>query len=255
MKKLILLLITALLLSSAGNGQKPSEIIACGDDQVIVIDKTASDKDNIKIVWRWKTSEATGLPTAYQKYMGTTDDCKPVDKNRKILITSSAGGVVLVDRKTKKCHFYAHVPNAHSAELLPGNRIVVALSTAAGGNCLELFDISKPEKVLYRDSLYSGHGAVWIREIKSFFALGYNELRRYTLKNWDTEKPELQLEQTWKLPDNGGHDLSRVSADKLLLTTTNNVWEFNITNEQFSAFEMLKEVRNVKSVNYNESSG
>lgn len=254
MKK-YLLIIAASFFAVAVQGQKRSEIIVCGDDNVIVIDKKASEKNNVKIVWHWKASDVKDLPAAFQKYMGTTDDCKPVDNNRKILITSSGGGVVLTDRKTKKSLFFAHVPNAHSAELLPGNIIVVALSTATGGNCLKLFDISKPEKALYSDSLYSGHGAVWIKERKSLFALGYNELRQYSLKNRESDKPGLMLEKSWKLPDDGGHDLSRVSEDKLLLTTTNNVWEFDIDKEQFSAFEMLKEVKNVKSVNYNESTG
>lgn len=233
--------------------RKPSEIIACGDDQVIVINSKASDKENVNIIWRWKVSDATDLPEGYQKYMIPTDECKPVEGDRKILITSSGGGVVLVDRKTKKSLFYAHVPMAHSAEYLPDDKVLVALSTAPGGNSLEVYDVKNPDKIIFKDSLYSGHGVVWMPGMESLFVLGYNELREYSLKNWNSEKPELQLMKTWILPDNGGHDLSSVSDTRLVLTTTNGVWVFNIHEEKFSPFELLNQIKNVKSVNFNES--
>jgi len=255
MKHICFFIVAFLLIPLSGCNNTPDEIIACGDDQVIVIDNKSSDNDNVNILWRWKVSEAKDLPQPYKKYMVPTDDCKPVDGKEKILITSSGGGVALVGRKTGKTLFYAHVPMAHSAEYLPGDRVVVALSTAAGGNSIELYDLKKPEVVMYKDSLYSGHGVVWMEKINALFALGYNELRRYSLKKWDTETPELQLEETWMLPDNGGHDLSPVSDKKLVLSTSNNVWLFNIDNGQFIPFEPLKGVRNIKSVNFNESTG
>ena len=229
------------------------EIIACGDDQVIVIDSETSDSINVNIVWSWKITDATDLPDIYQKYMGTFDDCKPVDGNKKLLITSSAGGVVLLDRPTKRCLFYAHVPNAHSAAYLPDDRIAVALSTNAEGNRIELYNVNKPEVAIYKDSLYSAHGVLWIPDINRMFALGYDELRAYSLKNWDTEFPELQLEKSWTLPGRSGHDLISVSYNRLILTTVDGVWNFDIQKETFSPFSPLESVSNVKSVNYDES--
>ncbi len=234
---------------------RPDEIIACGDDQVIIIDKKASRADDVKINWRWKVSDAEDLPSEYQELMVPTDDCKPVDGSRKILVTSSGGGAVLIDRETKKSLFYARVPNAHSAELLPGGLIAVALSTAEGGNSLELYDINKPEEVLYRDSLYSGHGVVWMDKTRLLFALGYDQLRSYSLQSSVSGKPELRLIERYFLPDNGGHDLSIVSENRLLLTTGKNVWIFDTNTGQFAPFEPLKDLVNVKSVNYNEKTG
>ncbi len=254
MKHTKLFVLAVLLLTTAACSRKPKEIIACGDDKVIIIDKESSDGENVKIVWNWKVSEAVDLPEAYQKLMVPTDECKPDETNSKILITSSGGGVVLVDRKTKKSLFYAHVPMAHSAEFLPGNKVVIALSTNEKGNSIEVYDLGKPEEVIFRDSLYSGHGVVWMKKIQSLYALGYNELRRYTLKNWESEKPELQLEEKWTLPDNGGHDLSSVSDNKLALSTSKNAWIFNTDDGKFASFELLDNVSNVKSINYNESS-
>jgi len=234
---------------SAGKGNK-DEIVACGDDKVLIIDKMNSEGENVKVVWQWSVPEAGDLPSEMKKLMIPTDDCKPVDGNRKILVTSSGGGVVLIDRKTKKTLFYARVPMAHSAEYLPGSRIAVALSTAPAGNCLELFDIKKPDEVVFKDSLYSGHGVVWMASMKRLFALGFNELREYSLLNWKSDKPELQLMRKWELPGNGGHDLSRISDSELLLTTTRGVWRFKVPEEKFTPFELLNQSTNIKSVNY-----
>lgn len=242
-------------LLAAGCTDKPQEIVVCGDDQVLIIDKSKSDSVNLLVNWRWKVSDAADLPAEYQKYLVPTDECKPVDYNSKILITSSGGGVVLVDRQTKKPLFYAHVPNAHSAELLPGNRVVVALSTAEGGNSIQLFNISEPDEVVFKDSLYSGHGVVWIDGIKRLFALGYDELRSYSLKDWDTERPALKLEKRWKLPDDSGHNLSYETDNSLVISTHQNVWIFDIPSENFTPFKPLEGVENVKSVNVNSKTG
>jgi len=253
MGKIKWFMISILLLAVVSFEKETDKIIACGDDKVIIIDSKTSINNDVNIIWKWQVSDAIDLPETYQKYMIPTDECKPVDSNRKILITSSGGGLVLVDRETKKSLFYAHVPMAHSAEYLPKDRIVVALSTDSAGNSLELYDLNKPEKIIFKDSLFSGHGVVWLAKIEALFALGYNELRKYSLKNWDSENPELELMKTWILPDNGGHDLNSISETRLLLTTTNGVWVFNIPEELFSPFDLLNQIRNVKSVNYNES--
>ena len=107
--------------------------------------------------------------------------------------------------------------------------------------------------MLYKDSLYSGHGVVWIPEAERLYALGYSELRAYSLKNWDSETPELQLEESWEIPGRSGHDLISVSDIRLILTTVDGVWNFDIPSEKFSPFSPLESVRNVKSVNYDET--
>lgn len=251
MKHLVIL--TCLILSGCSStGEKFHEIITCGDDKVIIIDAEASNEDSIKIVWEWRTSDAASqLPEKYQRYMNTINDCKPVNNNTQLLLTASSG-IVLLDRATKNCLFYAHVPNAHSADLLPGGRIAVALSVHPDGNSIELYDVDKPERVLFRDSLYSGHGAVWVAERNLFYALGYDELRAYSLKDWDTSAPRLTLEKKWPVPVESGHDLSLVSGDELLLSGHEGVCSFNITTGKFTPFEPLQSTENVKSVNYND---
>ncbi|EPR69642.1 hypothetical protein ADICYQ_1427 [Cyclobacterium qasimii M12-11B] len=226
------------------------EIIGCGDENVVVFDKVKSNKDSLVKVWEWKASISEGLPKEYHAYFNTTDDCKPVGEDQ-FLITSSSGGVALVNRKDKKTVFYAHVPNAHSADFLPGGRIVVALSTAENGNAIRLYDVNQSDEILYSDSLYSGHGAVWDEEKNSLFALGFDQLREYKLADWESAQPKLEKVNEWEIPDESGHDLFLTSDRRLLLTTTNSVWQFDISTSIFTPFAPLEGMEHVKSVNFN----
>ena len=229
-----------------------NHLAICGGKEVKIIDLSKSNGREINEVWSWNIEDgAEGLPAEYSKYLMPLDECKFVDSNKKLLLTSSHSAVVLLDIKSKKCDFYARVPMAHSADLLPNNRIAVALSTNKAGNSLEIYDISQPEKVLWRDSLYSGHGAVWHAERESLYALGYDVLREYKLKDWNTDAPALELVASTPIPVKSGHDLVKVDEQRMLVSGHEGVMWFDVESKEFSPFEPLKDTHNVKSVNYN----
>lgn len=257
--KLVIAVVTAIFLSfigiSCNNSKSSSEIIVGGDNTVLILDFEKSNDSIKEINWQITTSEIVNMPDTMIRHMKTIDDHKSVDNNSKILICSSSGGTVLVDRATKECLFYAITPNAHSAELLPNNRIAVALSVTKNGNSIELYDVDKSNVVLFKDSLYSGHGVTWIEKRELLYALGYDVLRAYSLVDWETETPSLKLENEWKLPETGGHDLFASSDDQLLLSTSYAVWKFNINNNEFTPFEPIANEPQVKSVYYDEKTG
>lgn len=235
---------------------KEKQIIACGDDKAVIIDVEQSTEDSTHIVWRWKVSDAASqLPLEYQKLMVPLDECKPVNGGKEILLTSSGGGALLLDKETKQCRFYAHVPMAHSIEMLPGRRIAIALSTHPQGNSLELYDADKPAEVLFRDSLYSGHGVVWMEKSQRLYALGFDELRAYTLEQWETDAPLLKLEKTWKLPIDNGHDLVRLSDYELGFSGYEDVYKFDLANETFTLFQPMQGKKDIKSFNYDAETG
>lgn len=256
MKQIFYLL--AVLLTGMASCSSPKEklLIACGDDKVVIIDAGKSTEDSTHIVWRWQVSEAVSqLPPEYQKLMVPLDECKPVNEGKEILLTSSGGGALLLDKETKECRFYAHVPMAHSIEMLPGGRIAIALSTHPKGNSLELYDVDKPEQVLFRDSLYSGHGVVWMEEKQRLYVLGFDELRAYALAQWETDSPLLQLEKTWKLPIEDGHDLVRISDHELGFSGYEDVYKFDLTDEAFALFSPMQGKKDIKSFNYDVQTG
>ena len=229
-----------------------NHLAICGGNEVKIINLSKSNGREINEVWSWNIEDGIeGLPVEYSKYLMPLDECKFVDSNKKLLLTSSHSAVVLLDIKSRKCDFYARVPMAHSADLLPNNRIAVALSTNKAGNSLEIYDISQPEKVLWRDSLYSGHGAVWHAERESLYALGYDVLREYKLKDWNTDAPALELVASTPIPVKSGHDLVKVDEQRMLVSGHEGVMWFDVESKEFSPFEPLKDTHNVKSVNYN----
>ena len=231
------------------------QVVICGDDKLQVIRTATSDTSRCDVVWEWKASDGEAVwGPAFTPHFHTLDECKVVDGGKKLLVTASSGGVCLLDMATKQVLFYAEAPMAHSADLLPGGRIAVALSVNPRGNSLELYDVTQPCVCLFRDSLLSGHGAVWMEEQERLYVLG-NEIRAYALKDWDTATPSLTCVGRWKGPTRGGHDLTRISAHELLLTNPSGVHVFDTDDGSFHDFPPLKDVRSVKSVNYDPATG
>ena len=254
--KHILILITGIALFSFNSDEKKnhSELILCGQQEISII-RFENKKDTVyEKVWSWCAKDAIDLPDSLREVFYATDECKSVNGGNQILITASwRGGAALIDRKTKKILFYAVLPNAHSAELLPNNRVVVAVSTAKkGGNCLAVYDIENSNQALFKDSLYSGHGVIWDEKREVLWALGYDELRAYKLENWKSASPSLKLTETYKIPGISGHDLQDFpGTDNLFVTEEGSVWIFNRETKVFSEFEKLAGKEHVKSVMIN----
>src|SRR5262249_54295850 len=158
-------------------------------------------KGAIKKVWSWRAKDCAELPEPFRKLFGTTDDCRPTDGGKTVMISSSGGAVALVDRATGKALWYARVPNAHGIELLPEGRVVAASSVSNTGNRLMVFDRTVPDVLVAEVPLTSAHGVVWDEGRKRLWALGGRELHRYTLKDWSTKSPSLALESKFELPD------------------------------------------------------
>lgn len=234
--------------------KRSNNIVICGDDCVMILENDSSNQNKYNKRWEWKVSEAAlQIPKSHQKWMTPLDECKLVDNQTKLLLTSSGGGVLLLNVETKKCLFYAHVPMAHSADLLPNNKVAVALSTHNLGNSIEVFDIRHPETVLFRDSLYSAHGVAWIDKRNILYVLGYDVLKAYKIVDNRETSFKMSLEKSWNLPSLGGHDLSIVNNEEILISTHEHVYIFNIQKEEFSFFKPLANSKNVKSVNWDKA--
>ncbi len=251
----LLLLLGAGMAGSAAHAQQyNTRGVLCGDDRVLILEYNPYTYQ-ADTTWSWRAAETKGLPSDYLRRLRSMDEVKPSVTGDSLLLTSSSGAVLMLDRRTKEALFYATCPNAHSAEFLPNNRIAVANSVAEGGNSLEIYDLAMSEKVLFKDTLYSGHGVVWIESRQQLFALGYQELKVYSLQDWDSNQPQLKLDAVYTIPDESGHDLSWVNDNKLLLTTHHSVFEFDIDRGSFAEYAPLKGVEDVKSVNYDERTG
>jgi len=202
--------------------------------------------------------ESPELPADMKGLFRTTDECKPLDGGRKLLITSSGGAAVLVTREGKRLLFYGRAANAHSADLLPRGRIAVAASRDSGGrgDSLIIFDPLPSNRELWREPLPSGHGAVWDVKRRLLWALGDTELKAYQLRDWETGNPKLALAATVELPEPGGHDLAALGTTPLMTVTTGRrCWLFDRDKRSFSPHPTLSEHPGVKSISVHPVTG
>ena len=236
--------------------EKIKKLVTCGEDKVFIIDPYKSDTSHAKIIWQWTMKETKAqLPQSVWKKFITIDDCKPIENNTKLLLTASSGGTMLIDIARKKCLWYALTPMAHSAEMLPGNKLAVALSRTNRGNAMKIFDGNQNNKELLSDSLYCGHGVVWVDKLQRLYALGFYELRCYKFTGLNTSIPHMTLEKSWQLPSNNGHELTYITDNKLLVSVQKNVYIFDIAKQTFSIYKPLNNLQNIKSANLNVQTG
>lgn len=238
--------------TGAAGGRDREEIILCGDREVFILDL----RSGVKRVWSWRAADRPEVPVSLRGRFNTTDECKPVDGGSRILITSSGGGVALVERAGGRAVFWAEVENAHSAERLPRNRILVAGSFGKAGNRLVLFEADRPERELASYPLQGAHGVVWEVETGRVWALGERELQAFELRDWETATPGLLCVRSLKLPDPGGHDLRPLPGTRrLLVTTDRRVWTFDRDREEFDLHRVLGDEEGVKSVDVHPGTG
>ena len=226
-------------------------IIVCGDSKVLMVNYPENNDSVPIIVWSWDAQLANDLPFEYRtRRFNSIDDCKPTPDGKQVMVSSSSGAITIVSIKDKKVTFLADVPNAHSIEMLPGNKIVAAASTAANGNKIMLFENTLPEKPLDTDSLYSAHGVVWDNQRNVLYALGYDVLREYEI----SDKDKLVMTNEWTIPGISGHDLLMApGGDKLFMTEHTGAWIFDIETHRFEKIDHFPDAEHIKSDNQHPS--
>ena len=236
-----------------------TELIFCGDNMVYMIDAGLANETTYKdaVTWSWDATEAAAVLGLDKSRCNHLDDCKPVDNGKKLLCTSSYNWCVLLDIATKEVLFHTTAtPNAHSAELLPGNRIVVACSggESSGNNSIQLYDISQPNRILYQSALGSAHGVVWNETTQRLYAIGGQSLQIYKLKDWETATPSLELEKTERTPQGGLHDMSYVNSNTLC-SGGRGAYLYDIGANRFTEMMLFSASTAIKSINYNDETG
>lgn len=236
---------------------EPKQLIVCGWDEVFIWALNSASSPCPEKIWTWRASGRHDLPSTLWERFGTTDECKPVDQGRRILISSSGGAVALVDRLNDRVLFHAQAPNAHSAELLPEQRLVVASSHVpeGTGDQLLVFDLADSDRPCASAPLPWAHGVVWDSLRQRLYALGQEDLRIYSLDDWSSTSPRLRPEAAirWPVaeadPHECGHDLYPVAGTGLLSVTTNRAtWCFDRDTQVFHRHPLLADHIHVKSL-------
>jgi hypothetical protein len=248
-----LVIALAMLCARSANAES---VILCGADTVFVVKTEAITGGKTAKAWSWNAKQCEQLPEAVRRTFATTDDCKPVDGGSRILISSSSGGCVLIERPSGKVIWYAVVPNAHSLELLPCARIAVASSVSANGDRLIVFDIAHSDQPIADTPLPAAHGVVWDEGREVLWALGLKELRCYELQDWQGKRPSLKMKAAYPLSDQSGHDLQPIpNSNDLVVTTGRHVFLFDRDRREFRPHGDLGDSKDIKSVNVHPRTG
>jgi len=222
-------------------------VIVCGSAQVFEGPLTQRDgKASFQPEWTWRPEDSDGLPLQLRSNFAGTDECKPVDGGKEVLITSSSGALALVSYKTRATLFYASVRNAHSAALLPGGLIVAASSFSpdGSGDRLLLYDRNRPDHPIGSLPLSWAHGAEWDQTRQVLWALGDRELQEIKI-----DGTKMVVEKAFPLPSRGGHDLVLGrDAAVLYLTTGTQVLVFTPKDSNFAPFSAFAGIGDVKSL-------
>jgi hypothetical protein len=237
---------------------EPAYILICGSAQVLegVLSGDAGHQ-TLRTLWAWRPEHSAGLPLELMSNFAGTDECKPVDSGRAILITSSGNALAMVDRATGNTLFYASVRNAHSAALIPGGLIVAASSFSPDGlgNRFILYSRTESNKPIAFLPAEGAHGVEWDSKRQCLWALSDRKLLRIKLATNPGES-RMTEEQSFTLPAAGGHDLVlSQDASSLYLTTSRQTFVFHPESSEFSIFEPLRGVTDIKSLSINSDNG
>lgn len=163
------------------------------------------------------------------------NDAKPFDLNRKVVAlwggsstTSGTAGIGVYDRTTNAWTTSIPLTNVergangpHSITVLPDGYFAVAQTGSynSSGSGWVLV-VSPTGTVTDSEQLSSAHGVEWDGSRNAVFAIGYNDLRKYT---YNTTTHTLTQAASYDLPgtDPGGHDLRRRRTDNDYLLTVN----------------------------------
>lgn len=238
--------------------RRSAELVVCGDNMIYVVnaDKAAAEGFDKAVTWSW---DAQSVASVVGGSMIRLDDCKVVDNGTKILATSSYSWVVLLDIQTKELLWWSYSSkNAHSADLLPGGKIAVACSDADNGlgNRVQIFDVNTPNVALSFVPFDSAHGVVWNEATQRLYVGGGRAVNVYTLKDWSSSTPILELEKTIDTSESvtSVHDLTYVDS-KTLLVAGRRAALYNVQDGSFTNLPHFSESTSLKSVNYNPVSG
>ena len=243
-----------MIAAGGDTGNEATQLLVCGDSMIYHInaDVAAEKGFNSSVIWQW---DSKSVMNVIGKDGLRLDDCKPVDNNSKILVTSSRGFALLLEKETKKMLWYSSgSTNAHSAELLPGNRVAVACSDK--GDCIQIFDLAASDKVVFSTPLASAHGVLWNEKHQRLYAIGGNYMYIYKLTDWETSSPKLTLENTistYRIV-NGTHDLTYVNEDTFLVSGQYSAF-YDIPKGTFTQIPRFMNSRALKAVNYNITTG
>jgi WD40 repeat protein len=241
-------------LKSTSKGTNPS-LAFCGDQYIYMIDanKASESRYQNAVVESWNAAtfaDTIGLPENLCKYI---TECKPVNDGKDLLITSYNGWAIMLNVETGNVPFHTVMSfGAHSADLLPDNRVAVACANP--GNSIQIYDLNNNDHIVSNVKLSGAQGVCWNDDLQRLFAINQNSLNSYRLVDWNTNHPSLELVSSIATPNENMKDLSIVSSNKLCVAGSG-LFIYDISENTFTEMTQFSSSKVINSANFNETTG
>jgi len=236
------------------DGTDPS-LIFCGDQYIYIIDaqKAYSSRYQNAVIESWNAAsiaDTIGLSENLCKYL---TDCKPVNDGKDLLVTSYNGWSILLNLETMDVPFYTiNSFGAHSADLLPNDRVAVACANP--GNQIQVYDLDTPNKIISSVQISGAQGVAWDADLNLLFAINQESLNSYRLVDWSSNHPSLELVASVPTPKKGMKDLTVVSSNTLCVAGAGS-YIYNISDNTFTEMTQFSSSKVLNSMNYNGKTG
>lgn len=242
-------------LADTDEGHGKTELILAGGQYVRMLhpDEIVGGDYHTAVFWEWNAMDHAATMGVDKSICDHIDDAKLSADRTKLAICCSGDWVAVHNLARDRIVFYTRiVPNAHSVEFLPGNKIAVACSTR--GDAIKIFDLKYSNIEKFSTPFTSAHGLVWNEKRQRLYAIGGKLLRIYRLLNAETQAPILELETEITAPKTSLHDLSPIGEDNLCVGGRN-AYIFNLDTHEFTALTQFNGRTGLKSLNYNPANG
>lgn len=199
-------------------------------------------KDSKALVWEWNPRTSSGC--SYWSINGMSDAkyrWSEYYQKYVVIACNSRGWVGIIDYNTKATLWQVtNETDVHSVEMMPNGDLVVVCS---GGSNIEngyvrYFPLSQNNGAKTYSSTYafkSGHGVCWDPERNILWALGWDGVRGYIVRDYGTTNAQLVHIKSINFPsqDINGHDLSPVYGQpgKYWITANSYIWQFDAATE------------------------
>ena len=244
----------------------------CGDTRAELF-KWDVDVKPATPLWSWDSTTAAGLPDDRRVLFESLDEVKPITLppasaplqpasgnsfagESYVIATASRGGVALLRRSDGAAVFTFPLPNAHSAELLPGGWI--AMAGSIGSDKLLIQHISAGVNALEARTEYPlrhGHGAVFEPAQGRLWVCGASTVRVYHVESNAADFSCRRICDI-ELPDPHAHDLVADPHNGCLIITTGpGVFKIDTTTFEVTPYAPLAKMRDVKGVSVEAASG
>lgn len=250
LKKLFGFILAAILPCVSHAATITDKIITCGYNTIAIYDPSSGTPVEL-----WSYSPDGSTRVGYS-------ECRMINNNTQILATSSFSGVDIIDVATKTVTAHWDMPYAHSAALLPMNKLLVASEgdgTTNSPGAFYVYNASAPGSTPLSTTVWGGAHTILTNNDRdnTFWIMNSAYVAKFSVFNLFTSQVLVAKNKTATLTstNKGAHDATFTQdGSKIIFSDIDDVYTFDPTVWQFVPYASTP-MPNVKSLDVNKNTG